>query len=122
MGIWAIRNLVTDKVLLGAALNLPGILNRHQFELEKGSHKCQTLQNDWNSLGRERFAFEILDEIAPRAEPDYDYRADLLLLEEMWLDNLKPYGERGYNEPKKTREERLRMIMTKRQSNEEDRY
>ncbi len=122
MGIWAIRNLVNDKVLLGAALNLPGILNRHKFELQKGSHKCQALQNDWNELGSERFSFEILDEIAPRADPAYDYRSDLLALEEMWLENLTPYGERGYNEPKKTREERLRMIMAKRPSNDEDHY
>ncbi|HEX4950083.1 MAG TPA: GIY-YIG nuclease family protein [Blastocatellia bacterium] len=121
MGVWAIRNLVNDKVLLGAALNLPGILNRHRFELEKGSHKCQSLQNDWNTFGSERFSFEILDEISPRSDPAYDYRADLLQLEEMWLENLQPYGEQGYNEPKKTREERLQMIMANRLGNEEDR-
>jgi hypothetical protein len=118
MGIWAIRNLVNDKVLLGAALNLPGILNRHRFELQAGGHKCKPLQNDWNEWGSERFSFEILDEIAPRPDPAYDYRADLLALEDMWLENLTPYGERGYNEPKKSREERLRRIMTQRASND----
>lgn len=111
MGIWAIRNLVNDKVLIGAALNLPGILNRHKFSLQMNGHKCQALQNDWNELGCEKFSFEILDEISPRPDPAYDYRADLLALEDLWLDNLAPYRERGYNEPKKTREERLRMIM-----------
>ena len=119
MGIWAIRNLVNDKVLLGAALNLPGRLNRHKVELRMGGHKCQALQNDWNALGSERFTFEILDEISPRPDPAYDYRADLLLLEDMWLENLAPYGEKGYNEPKKTREERLRMIMANRANREE---
>ncbi|MBL8205060.1 MAG: GIY-YIG nuclease family protein [Blastocatellia bacterium] len=122
MGIWAIRNLVNDKVLIGAALNLPGILNRHKFALEMGGHKCLALQTDWNELGSERFTFEILDEISPRPDPAYDYRADLLMLEDMWLENLAPYGEKGYNEPKKTREERLRMIMANRQPNDEDRY
>lgn len=119
MGIWAIRNLVNDKVLLGSALNLPGMQNRHRFELEKGNHKCQALQDDWNRLGSERFSFEILDEISPRPDPAYDYRADLLMLEDMWLDNLQPYGEKGYNEPKKTREERLQMIMNNRAQRDE---
>lgn len=118
MGIWAIRNLVNDKVLIGFALDLPGILNRHKFELEKGGHKCLSLQEDWDKLGGERFSFEILDEISPRPDPDYDYRADLVMLEDMWLENLTPFGEKGYNEPKKSREERLRMIMEKRQDSE----
>jgi hypothetical protein len=99
-------------------LNLPGILNRHKFELQAGSHNNRALQNDWNALGSERFSFEILDEIAPRPDPAYDYRADLLALEEMWLENLAPYGERGYHEPKKSREERLRMIMTRQAGND----
>ena len=119
MGIWAIRNLVTDKVLLGASLNVPGMLNRLKFQLQMGSHSNQALQNDWNELGSERFAFEILDEIAPRPDPAYDYQTDLLLLEDMWLENLAPYGEKGYNEPKKTREERLQMIMANRANREE---
>lgn len=122
MGIWAIRNLVNDKVLLGASLNLPGILNRLRFQLQMGGHPNLALQADWNHLGSERFAFEILDEISPRTEPHYDYRSDLLMLEDMWLENLTPYGEKGYNEPKKTRDERLRMIMANRQTNDEDRY
>ncbi len=121
MGIWAIRNLVNDKVLLGASMNLPGMLNRHKFELQLGKHKSDALQADWNDLGSERFAFEILDEISPRSDPAYDYRSDLLFLEDMWLENLMPYGEKGYNEPKKTREERLQMIMANRAGNEEER-
>ena len=119
MGIWLIRNLVNDKVLIGAALNLPGILNRHQFELQLGNHKCKALQADWNQLGSEQFTFEILDEISPRPDPAYDYRADLLLLEDLWLEKLAPHGERGYNEPKKSKEERLQMIMANRYSQAE---
>ena len=119
MGIWAIRNLVTDKVLLGASLNAPGMLNRLKFQLQMGSHPNHALQADWNELGSERFAFEILDEISPRSDPAYDYRSDLLFLEDMWLENLAPYGEKGYNEPKKTREERLQMIMANRANREE---
>ena len=35
-------------------------------------------------------------------------------MEEMWLEKLEPYGERGYNEKKLTREERLRKIAANR--------
>ena len=119
MGIWAIRNLVNDKVLIGASLNLPGMHNRQKTQLRYGSHPNKALQADWNELGSERFSFEILDEISPRPDPAYDYRADLLMLEDMWLENLTPYGEKGYNEPKKTREERLRMIMNNRAQRDE---
>ena len=69
MGIWQIQNLANDKVLIGASTNLPGILNRHKFELQLGSHKSKTLQADWKHFGSERFTFEILDEISPREDP-----------------------------------------------------
>jgi hypothetical protein len=121
MGIWAIRNLVNDKLLIGAALNLPGILNRHKFELQLGGHKSRALQADWDALGKEQFTFEILDEIAPQPDPAYDYHADLLSLENLWLEKLQPFDENGYNEPKKSKEERLRMIMANRDSGEEKR-
>ena len=122
MGIWQIRNLVNDKVLIGASLNLLGIINRHKFQLQMGGHPNKALQADWNEFGSERFAFEILDEISANKEAGYDYRSDLLFLEDLWLENLAPFGEKGYNEPKKSKEERLRMIMAKRQGKDEDEY
>lgn len=114
MGIYQIRNVVNDKVLIGATLNLPGLLNRHQFELQMGTHKNQTLQAEWRAFGSARFAFEILDELTPGEEPGRDYRAELVFLEELWLEKLQPYGERGYNERKQGREERLRLIAQRR--------
>ena len=110
MGVWQIRNMVNGKVLIGASQNLPGILNRHQFALKLGSHQNRILQAEWNELGSENFAFEILDEITPNEEGGNDYLADLAFLEELWIEKLNPFGERGYNERKKGREERLRMI------------
>lgn len=110
MGVFQIRNLSNEKVFVGSALNLPGIFNRHKFELQMGGHKNRALQADWNALGADQFAFEILDELSPVSDPAHDYRTDLLFLEDMWLEKLQPYGENGYNEPKKTKEERLRMI------------
>jgi hypothetical protein len=50
MGVWQIRNLVSDKALIGTALNLEGILNRHQFALKMGTHQNHALQADWNEF------------------------------------------------------------------------
>ncbi len=102
MGIYQIRNIINDKIFLGASLNLPGILNRHKFQLELGNHRNKILQKEWNELGSKSFVFEILDELEPKKDPDYDYQEDLAFLEQYWLDKLKPFGDRGYNEIKKT--------------------
>jgi hypothetical protein len=119
MGVYQIRNLINDKVLVGATLNLPGILNRHKFQLKMGNHQNKTLQADWREFGEENFAFEILDELTPREDPAHDYKADLAFLEELWLEQLQPFDERGYNERKKDREERLRMIARNRAGKEQ---
>ena len=114
MGVYEIRNLANEKVLIGSSMNLDGSINRHRFELKNKSHKNKDLQEDWNSLGSENFAFEILEELFPRENPDYDYQQDLECLEDLWLEKSLPYDEKGYNERKKTREERLRMIAANR--------
>ncbi len=114
MGIYQIRNLTNEKVFIGSSMNLPGILNRQKFELKMGGHKVKVLQQHWNELGADQFAFEILEELFPRENPDYDYCEDLKCLEDLWLEKIEPYGEKGYNERKKTSEERLRMIANKR--------
>lgn len=112
MGIFQICNLTNEKIFIGSSLNLDGILNRHRFQLEAGVHHNKDLQTDWNELGAEKFAFEILEELMPRE--NLDYESELEVLEDLWLEKEEPYGEKGYNERKKTREERLRMIAAKR--------
>ena len=116
MGIYQIRNLANEKVLVGSSLNLPGIFNRRRLELDAGTHLNKALQADWKQFGSESFAFEILDELEPKEAPGHDYREDLALLEELWLEKLQPYGERGYNEKKLSREEKLRQMAEKRAS------
>ena len=108
MGVFQIRNLVNEKVLVGATLNLPGIFNRYKLNLKTGTHPNRSLQSEWNEFGSEKFAFEILDELTPG--DDRDVREDLTFLEDLWLDKLEPYGERGYNKRKQSREEKLSKI------------
>lgn len=112
MGIYQILNLQNEQVYVGSSLNLEGILSRHKFELKMGGHKNKDLQKDWNELGEENFAFEVLEELEPRE--GLDLQKELEFLENLWLEKLKPFGENGYNEKNKTREERLRMIAANR--------
>ena len=114
MGVFQIRNLANEKVFVGSSVNLDGILNRHRFALNAGSHQNKALQKDWNEFGAESFAFEILEELAPRE--NLDNKRELGFLEDLWLEKLAPYGEKGYNERKMTREERLRMIAANKKS------
>lgn len=118
MGVYQVRNLVNEKVLVGATLNLSGSFNKQKCQLKTGNHPNRTLQAEWREFGDENFVFEILDELTPRAEPAHDYRADLTFLEDLWLEQLQPYGARGYNEKKKSKEERLRMIARNRAGKE----
>ena len=111
-GVFQIRNTVNEKVLVVSALDLPGLMNRHRFELAAGGHMNRRLQAEWGEFGGDRFAFEVLDQFVPREGADP--RAELTVLEDLWLERLRPYGERGYNEPKAGREEKLRRIAAKR--------
>jgi hypothetical protein len=110
MGVFLIRNVSNDKVFLGSALDLNGGINRHKFQLAQGVHPNRALQEDWKQLGEGMFAFEILDQFTPTDNASLDLRRELEVMEAMWLDQLRPYGDRGYNERKLSREERLRRM------------
>lgn len=110
MGVFLIRNNLSNKVFLGAGVDLQGLINRYTFQLKNGSHPNKSLQADWNEFGSNNFAFEIVDEFKPPNDPAFDARAELLVLENLWLEKLQPFGERGYNEPKLSRAEKLQRI------------
>jgi hypothetical protein len=97
MGVYRVRNTVTDRSFVGASRDLPAILNRTRLQLQTGGHPNRALQQDWNTLGADAFAFEVLDELSVPDRPDYDPTDDLATLEALWLDRLSPYDERGYN-------------------------
>lgn len=95
MGMFAVRNRANGKVLVGAAQNLPGALNSQRFQLRMGGHRNRALQAEWNALGEDAFAFEVLDEL--ERVPGQDAAAELAVLETMWMERLQPWGERGYH-------------------------
>lgn len=96
-GIFQVKNTVNGKVLLGSSLNLEGPLNSHKFMLSIGRHRNEELQKEWNEFGADKFVFEILEVVKISTEPGFNINDELSLLEEIWLEKLQPFGERGYN-------------------------
>jgi len=96
-GIFQIKNTVNGKVLLGSSKNLEGPLNSHRFMLEIGSHDNKELQKDWVEFGPDKFTFDILEVVKVVDNPNFNLDDELTLLEQIWLEKLQPFGERGYN-------------------------
>jgi hypothetical protein len=101
MGVFQVRNATTGRVLLGASADLPAALNHHRAALRFGAHRNAALQRDWNALGPDAFAFEVLDTLTPPSPepPGWDPASDLRVLEALWVERLQPFGEGGYHRP-----------------------
>jgi len=97
VGVFQIRNTVNDKIFVGSSTDLLAIWNRHRFQLNFGSHKNAELQKEWKEFGEDKFIYEILEEIEQKDESITDYSKDVKALEEMYLEELQPFDEKGYN-------------------------
>ncbi|MFN0173347.1 MAG: GIY-YIG nuclease family protein [Saprospiraceae bacterium] len=98
MGVFQIRNVVNEKIFIESSINLDAIWNRHRLELDFGGHRNKNLQKDWKEFGDDKFKFEILSEIEHREAVAVDYKQELKLLEKMYLEELQPFEEKGYNQ------------------------
>ncbi len=96
MGIFRVRNTGSERSLVGASRDLPAMLNRQRAQLRGQAHGNRALQRDWNELGAEAFAFEVLDTLEPRELPGYDPADDLRALLELWREKLLTAGEALY--------------------------
>jgi group I intron endonuclease len=97
-GVFQVKNIVNGKVLLGSSLNLEGPLNSHKFMLTIGSHRNKSLQQDWDEYGAGSFIFEILEVVQVKDNLNFNLSDELTLLEQIWIEELQPFGERGYNQ------------------------
>jgi group I intron endonuclease len=97
MGVFQIRNKVNDKIYVESSGDLVAIWNRHKFELKMGSHPNVDLQKDWNDFGEENFVYEILSEIKQDDAKTVDYHKEIMQLEKMFIEDLQPFGDKGYN-------------------------
>ena len=100
MGVFQIKNTSNGKILIDSSLNMPAKWNRHHVQLKFGSHRNKLLQKEWNHFGAEAFNYEVLSEIEHKGEA-MDYGKEVEVLEGLYLEELQPYGERGYNKKAK---------------------
>lgn len=96
MGVFQIRNLVSDKIFIDSSTDVFAKWNRHQFQLKMGMHLSKNLQHDWTKLGAENFVFEMLSELKYNDEKQVDYKKELEVLQEMVLVDLASSSDKIY--------------------------
>jgi len=73
--------------------------------LTVGSHFNKAMQKDWNAFGPDKFVFEILETVKVKDDDEnFNLYDELTLLEQIWLEKLKPVGDGGYNPNEKIRQ------------------
>jgi hypothetical protein len=97
MGVYSITNTTNGKKLVEGSINIAAIWNRSRFELNNGTHANTGLQKDWTMLGEDAFSFEILSEISEDKTRQLDYKHEVKQLEDLFVEELQPFGDRGYN-------------------------
>ena len=100
-GVFQIRNIANGKIFVSSGMNLDVNWNSHKFRLNLGMHESKDLQKDWNEFGEDNFVYEILEVLKEPEDINIDCSKDIKQLEEMCLEELQPYGEKGYNKIKK---------------------
>ncbi len=102
IGVFQVRNTTNNKIFVGSSVNCDAMWNRIRLQLQTGSHPSTTLQSDWNALGDSAFVFEVISEVQQKEDYTGDYAADVKGLEEMFIEELQPFGDKGYNKQKLT--------------------
>ncbi|GEM_PF-4555932 len=65
-----------------------------------GSHRNKGLQEEWNQFGETAFVYEVVAELAYKSATE-DYGKEVAVLAELYLEELMPFGEKGYNKQAK---------------------
>ena len=89
LGIYAVRCEAAGLLRLGASRNVDGMLNRIRFQLASGGVRDAQLTQAWAQHGPQAFSFEVLDRVKERADPDFDYDAELQALLALWQAELQ---------------------------------
>ena len=97
IGVFQIRNTVNGKIYIEASVNLDKIWNRHRVELNFGGHRNASLQKEWSEFGETNFKYEILSEIKQAENTTIDYSKEAKHLAKMFIEELQPFGDKGYN-------------------------
>ena len=91
-GVYQVLHRTTGRMLLGASVDAPAMLNRIRAQLEFGSFPEKQLQADWDVEGEAGFEFDVVDLLPPPKDPNRDIHADLDTLLALWKDKVKEEG------------------------------
>lgn len=80
-GIYAIINIITDKLYVGSSVYIRDRWNLHRNQLNDNKHHCKYLQRAWNKYGQINFIFTVIE---------FCVRENLIEKEQYWIDSLKP--------------------------------
>ena len=95
-GVFSMTNKQNGKVFVGSFNNLKR-LSGFQFMLKTNTHTNKALQADYHTFGADSFEIEVVEYLKKKEEGYFDAKKELEKLEQKWLDQLQPYGEKGYN-------------------------
>jgi group I intron endonuclease len=76
-GIYAIKNIFTNKIYIGQSINIYKRWKVHEKDLISNKHANKKLQNSFNKYGKEKFQYLILEECVLE---------ELNLKEQEWID------------------------------------
>ena len=88
MGVFQVKNIGNNKVLIDHSLDMESKWNRHKMELKFGNHRNRELQKDWNEYGEGNFVFEVLSELKKSEKENRNYNAELKTLQDMVIEEL----------------------------------
>jgi len=97
MGVFQIKNNINGKIFIGSSLDLKAIWFAQKLQLDMGMHQNGELQKDWKKFGSDNFSYDILDEINETEDKPVDYKKEVKTLEDMIINELQPFEEKGYN-------------------------
>ena len=96
-GVVKLTNQRNGKVFIDSFSNLKNKEYYLRNQLDDGRHPNAALQADWQIFGSEAFIYEVL--IEKDASEVTDVRWKAKQLEQAFLNQLRPFGENGYNKP-----------------------
>lgn len=97
MGVIQIKNKINGKIYIDSYPNLKNKWFTLRMQLDMGRFANAQLQEDWNELGGDAFEYEVLEQ--KEIDEVTDIRWEKKQMLKPWLEQLQPYGDRGYNKP-----------------------
>lgn len=88
-GVYKIENMINGQCYVGSAVNVPQRFAAHRSMLKLNEHHSRKLQRAWLKYGEAAFVFAVIESVQERAQ--------LVEREQFWIEELRAFGERGYN-------------------------